>query len=155
MNADDFRVGVLHRDKDIGAAFRDGDGLGHVSPPHLVDLVGDDGSVMYFLVPTFGAMGREQSVFAHHPPDASRAGANSIVTQARPNLAVALAMKAGCSDLLADMIGEFCVQARADRSRTMPDRRRRRFEKTVHAGARNAPDAGNPGQAIAARSGGR
>jgi len=32
MDADDFRVGVLYRNKDIGAAFRDGDGLVHISP---------------------------------------------------------------------------------------------------------------------------
>src|SRR3974390_3915468 len=103
MNADDFRVGVFDRDEDIGLAFARGNRLRHVRSPHFIDVVGDDHPVVRLGRGPPHAMRREQFVLTHDTPHAAGARANVGDAQSRPYLAIALAVKTGARDGMADM----------------------------------------------------
>src|SRR5271168_4466462 len=142
-------------DENIGPPFLESDGLAHVRSPHFIDLVGDDGSVVRLLLVAPDAMGREQAILSHYPAHAARARANPGNAQSRPYFAIAFAVKVGRFDFPADMIGQVSIRTRACRTgATTGDRRRwRSLEKAINAGARNAPRARDPRQAITTRRG--
>src|SRR3954454_9896164 len=149
MDADNFRVGVFHSDEDIGPAFLDGDGLRHVCSPHFIDLVGDDCPIVRLSLRASDAMRREQAVLAHHPSYPARACANARKAQARPYLAVALAVQAGGGYLLPDMVCQFGIRTCPERTRATGSRfRGRLFERAIDAGARELPHARYPRQTI-------
>src|SRR5215207_9981567 len=81
MNSDDFRIGVFHGNEDIGATFPDRHRLRHVGSPHLIDLVGDDRSIVRLGLGTSHPMRREQAVLAHHPSYTAGAHANASPAQ--------------------------------------------------------------------------
>src|SRR5271169_1443133 len=101
-------------------------------------------------------MRREQAVLAHHPSHTAGARANASKAQSRPQLAVALAVKAGGIYLPANMICQFRIRTCADRTRATGDCvRRRLFERAINAGARDLPHACNSRQTVTASKGGR
>jgi hypothetical protein len=97
-----------HEDEDL--ALVGGDGRGRVGPPHLVGSLGDDRAVM-----GLGSMGPAdpvrglQSVLAHQPPDPLPGGADALVAQPGPDLAVALAVERRLGQEAADVPDQLLV----------------------------------------------
>ena len=93
VDADAFGGEVIDGDEHGDLALA-GDRGSQIGPPHGVDGVGDDGTVM-----AAGSAGRadarwrEQVVLAHQPQHASSGGAHAADTHSSPDLAIAFAVK--------------------------------------------------------------
>jgi len=116
VDTDDLAGAVIDSDEDIGAAFIDGDGLGHIGSPDLVDAFGDDGALMRMSGPVLGPVGGHQAVVPHDTADATRGGSDAGLTQAGPDFAVALPLERGGFDLLLNSLEKVGVAGRALRS---------------------------------------
>src|SRR3954470_5740778 len=111
MAADALAGAVVAGDEHPGPAVFEGDGLGHVGPPHDIHGGGGDGAVMRALLPTADAVRRQQAVLAHQAPDPPGRGADAGMAQPGPDLAVALAMQARAEDLGADVLEQRGIRA--------------------------------------------
>src|SRR4051812_44332878 len=156
MAADALAGAVVDGDEHPGPAVFEGDGLGHVGPPHDIHGGGGDGAVMGALLRTADAVRRQQAVLAHQTPDPPGRGADAGMAQPGPGLAGALALPARPEDLGTDVSDQLGIGAgahwtsahqagwcRGSGRRAMP----------VDRGPGQAPDAGDPGQAIGAARG--
>src|SRR5919199_2709609 len=144
---------MINRDEDGGLSFA-GHDRRQVGAPHRVHLLGDYRAVVRAR-PSRSAepLGSEQPVLAHQPQHAAAGGADPGHAQSRPDLAIALAVKAAGAEALADDHDQLAVAHRADRTGAAGGPRRAMMP--VHAGATDAADPGDPRQSIRAAARGR
>ena len=86
---------VIHSDKDAGPSLRGSHGGGHVGASHHIGRLGHNRSVMG--PRTMGMahpMGCLKTVLSHQPAHPLLRGANALVPQSHPHLAVALPVEA-------------------------------------------------------------
>jgi hypothetical protein len=81
-----------------------------VDAPHLVGPFGEDRAIVALGLDGLRlSPGRQQAVLAHQPQHAPLGGTHARQPQARPHLAVTLAMEGRAGDGLRDLAGEFFV----------------------------------------------
>ena len=135
-----------------------GEGGGHVGAPHRVYGLGDDRAVVIVRAvgPAHPAR-RRQAVLVHQAAHPLLGRVQAGVAQPRPDLAVALSVKGAVGEHPPDRLDQSSVRHRARRPRPLPWRRRRggSAAQPVDARARDAPDAADPGDTVAAACGGR
>jgi len=89
MPAQELGVPMLRDAEDPDLAVLDGGDLGGVDRPHDFRRGGDDLPLVAVLVPTAGAVGREQGVLAHHAQEPLAGDADGVAhAKARPYLAM-------------------------------------------------------------------
>ena len=113
MGADEFARAMIDRDEHIGAPLADGDSLGHVCAPDVVDPVGDDCAVVRMGILLDRALRREQVMCLHDPPHPARGRAHTLRPQPGPDLAIALAGKGRGGDHGLDVEQQLGVTAGA------------------------------------------
>ena len=156
MAADALAGAVVDGNEHSGPAFAQGHGLGHVGPPHGVHRGRGDGAVMGALRRTADPVRRQQAVPAHQAPHPPGRAADADMAQAGPDLAAALAMQARTEDLRPDVLGQLGIGAGPDRTSACWTGRclgTGRPAVAVDRSAGEAPDAGDPGQAVGAARG--
>ncbi len=133
-----------------------------MSVPHIpwpfVNVVRDDGSVMSpWPVCRPLTWLRTEPVLAHQPQNPHFRGADALVTQARPHLAIALAMEPAVGDDLSDLPDQIGIRHGALWSRAAgrcglgPGR----LQVPVHAGPARTPGPAHPGDAVSLARGDR
>src|ERR671917_1230804 len=104
MAADALAGAVVGGDEDPGPPLVQGDGLGHIGPPHRIHRSGGDGAIVRSPCRTADPVRREQTVPAHQAPDPPGRGADPGMAQAGPDLAVGLPLQARAEDPRPDVL---------------------------------------------------
>src|SRR4051812_35323981 len=153
MAADALAGAVVDGNEHPGPALLGSHGFGHVGAPHDIHGGGGDGAVMGALLGAADPMRRQQAVLAHQPPDPPGRGADAGMAQPGPDLAVALAMQTRAEDLGTNVLEQLGIRAGPDRAAARRCGRRLdagRRAMAVDRSPREAPDPGDPGQAVGA-----
>src|SRR5690349_12572048 len=139
VDADTFGRAVIDGDEHGGGPLA-GPGGGQIGAPHRIHRTGGDAAVMG-LWPAWcaGAAGGQQPMLAHQPEYPSTGGANALVAQPCPDLAMTFAMEPAGGQHHADFLHQTCIWHRAGRSRTSGRRRGDWHLMAINAGAGDPP----------------
>ena len=158
VDADAFRRAVVDGDEHGDLAVLDGEGGGHVGSPHGVDGLRNDRAVMVARATGAADAGRRrQAVLPHQAAHPLLRGAQARMAQPRPDLPVALAVERAVDEHLPDRLDQRGVGHRPLRPRPAPwrGRRFRCAAAAIDPRPRDAPDAADPGDTVAAARGDR
>src|ERR1700722_19461727 len=148
VDADTFGRAVIHGDEHGGGALV-GPGGGQIGAPQRIHRSGDDAAVMRLWAAwRAGAAGGQQPMLAHQPEYPSTGGANALVAQPGPDLAMTFAMEPAGGQHHADFLHQNCIWHRAGRSRTSGRRRGYWQLMAINAGAGDSPDPADRGQTV-------
>jgi len=127
----------------------DGDGAGQgqhrrgIRAPDLIGHVRGDAAVVGLVSAcSTGVVGRRQAVGPHQAPDALLGGPDALVSEARPDLAVALTMEGRRLNDPADAVHQLFVEARPGRASPTSWRTHRLLpgQRSIDCGPGNSPD---------------
>ena len=111
MGADELARAMIHRDEHVGPSLPDGDRLGHVRAPDLIDPLSDDRPVMGMRISLDGSLRCQKIVLLHDPPYPTGGGTDAPMPKPRPYLPVTFPRKRRGFDDGLDMLQKRAVAA--------------------------------------------